>query len=50
MMRVVVTSYGRAFAFLPTRMECGRWIWLKTYQSINGGKQKRLDAPYRRKH
>ena len=39
---VVFTSYAPAFAWLPTRMECGRWIWLRLYQSINNGKRKRL--------
>lgn len=36
------TSCCLAFAWLPTRMTCGRWIWLRRYQSINGGKRKRL--------
>ncbi len=39
---ITSTSYRPAFAWWPTRMECGRWIWLRTYQSINGGKRKRL--------
>jgi hypothetical protein len=39
---VIVTSYQPAFAWLPARMECGRWIWLRRYQSINGGQRKRL--------
>lgn len=41
---VTVTSFCLAFAWLPTRMECGRWIWFRRYQSINGGKGKRLYA------
>lgn len=42
MTSVVFTSYRSAFAWRPTKMECGRWIWLQHYQSINGGKRKRL--------
>ena len=43
-----MTSYTPAFAWLPTRMECGRWIWLRRYQSINYGKRKRLYEPFPR--
>lgn len=39
---ITVTSFRPAFAWLPTRMECGRWVWLRRYQSINGGQRKRL--------
>ena len=39
---VLFTSYRRTFAWLPTRMTSGRWVWLRRYQSINGGKSKRL--------
>lgn len=39
---ITSTSYRPAFAWRPTRMECGRWIWLRRYQSISGGKRKRL--------
>lgn len=41
-----MTSYRPRFAWLPTRMTTdGQWIWLRTYQSINNGKQKRLYEP-----
>jgi hypothetical protein len=48
-MSVVFTSYRPAFAYLPTRMECGRWIWLRHYQTINNGKRKRLYDKLQRK-
>lgn len=42
MMVARITSYRPAFSWLPTRMDNGRWIWLKQYQRIDGGKRKRL--------
>lgn len=48
LVRVISSSYVPKFAWLPTRMECGRIIWLRTYQSINGGKRKRLYAKIRK--
>jgi hypothetical protein len=41
---VTSTSYKPAFAWLPTRLTEEGWIWLRRYQSINGGKWKRLYA------
>lgn len=38
---VTMSSYRPKFAWIPTRMTGGGWVWLQTYQSINGGKQKR---------
>lgn len=43
---VEVTSYGPVFAWLPTRMECGCWVWLRRYQRIDRGRRKRLYLPH----
>lgn len=38
----MATSYRPAFAWFPTRMDSGQWIWLRWFQSIDGGRRKRL--------
>ncbi len=42
MVQFIVTTYRPKFAWFPTKMDCGSIVWLQTYQSINGGKSKRL--------
>ena len=37
-----MASYTPAFAWLPTRMSNGKWVFMITYQAVNGGKIKRL--------